>query len=122
MIPGVARRSPGWSRLAAREPSTVCGRELPKIVPWLRPLAPSAPFSPADLAEGRQARERIQAALAELPAEQRRVLELAYFEGLSQSEIAEKTGDALGTVKTRVRLGMEKLSATLAELWRVGRP
>jgi RNA polymerase sigma-70 factor (ECF subfamily) len=85
-------------------------------------VAPSSAFSPAELAEGRQARERVQAALADLPAEQRRVLELAYFEGLSQSEIAKKTGDALGTVKTRVRLGMEKLSATLVELWRVDRP
>ena len=81
--------------------------------------APTSARSPAELTEGREARERVQAALAELPAEQRRVLELAYFEGLSQSEIAKKTGDALGTVKTRVRLGMEKLSATLAELWRV---
>jgi RNA polymerase sigma-70 factor (ECF subfamily) len=85
-------------------------------------VAPASASSPAELTEGRQARERVQAALAELPAEQRRVLELAYFEGLSQSEIAKKTGDALGTVKTRVRLGMEKLSATLAELWRVDRP
>ncbi len=85
-------------------------------------VAPATARSPAELTEGRQARERVQAALAELPAEQRRVLELAYFEGLSQSEIAKKTGDALGTVKTRVRLGMEKLSATLAELWRVDRP
>jgi RNA polymerase sigma-70 factor (ECF subfamily) len=84
--------------------------------------APTAARSPAELTEGREARERVQAALAELPVEQRRVLELAYFEGLSQSEIAKKTGDALGTVKTRVRLGMEKLSATLAELWKVDRP
>ncbi len=84
--------------------------------------APASVRSPAELTEGREARERVQAALDELPAEQRRVLELAYFEGLSQSEIAKKTGDALGTVKTRVRLGMEKLSATLAELWKVDRP
>ncbi len=85
-------------------------------------VAPAAAFSPMELAEGRETRERVQAALATLPAEQRRVLELAYFEGLSQSEIAKKTGDALGTVKTRVRLGMEKLAAVLAEIWEVGRP
>jgi RNA polymerase sigma-70 factor, ECF subfamily len=84
------------------------------------PPGPS-PMSPADLTEQRQIRERVQAALAGLPAEQRRVLELAYFEGLSQSEIAERTGDALGTVKTRVRLALEKLSASLAELWERGR-
>jgi len=79
-------------------------------------------FLPPDATEGREIRERVQAAMAGLPAEQRRVLELAYFEGLSQSEIAQKTGDALGTVKTRVRLGMEKLSAMLSEIWRAGRP
>jgi len=60
--------------------------------------------------EQREARQIITAALLALPEEQRRVIELAYFQGLSQSEIADRTGEALGTVKTRVRLAMEKLS------------
>jgi RNA polymerase sigma-70 factor (ECF subfamily) len=69
--------------------------------------------SPLEAVEQRVERERINAALMALPAEQRQVLELAYFEGLSQSEIAEKTGEPLGTVKTRVRLAMGKLAALL---------
>ena len=58
------------------------------------------------------------AALGRLPAEQRRAVELAYYEGLSQSEIAERTGDPLGTVKTRSRLAMEKLAEAMPELAR----
>jgi len=60
-------------------------------------------------------RRRVRAAMAELPAEQRTVLELAFFEGLSQSEIALRTGAPLGTVKTRALLGMKKLRLALRE-------
>jgi RNA polymerase sigma-70 factor (ECF subfamily) len=58
-------------------------------------------------------RERVRAALAELPAEQRQVLELAFWQGLSQSEIATRTGAPLGTVKTRALLAMKKVRQTL---------
>ena len=51
----------------------------------------------------------VRAALAQLPEEQRRPLLLAYFEGMTQTEIAERLGDPLGTVKTRMRSGMNKL-------------
>lgn len=54
-------------------------------------------------------RERLAKAVAALPADQRQVIELAYFEGLSQTQIAQRLGEPLGTVKTRVRLGMNKL-------------
>lgn len=53
--------------------------------------------------------ERVRAAVALLPDEQRIVLGLAFWAGLSQSEIAARTGTPLGTVKSRVRLGMSKL-------------
>jgi RNA polymerase sigma-70 factor (ECF subfamily) len=53
--------------------------------------------------------ERVRAAVASLPDEQRVVLSLAFWSGLSQSEIATRTRTPLGTVKSRVRLGMAKL-------------
>jgi RNA polymerase sigma-70 factor (ECF subfamily) len=58
-------------------------------------------------------REIISRALAEIPEEQRRTLLMAYFEGLSQSEIAARTGEPLGTVKTRTRAGLARLRTTL---------
>jgi RNA polymerase sigma-70 factor (ECF subfamily) len=58
-------------------------------------------------------RARIRRALAALPAEQREVIELAFFRGLTQSEIALKTSTPLGTVKTRTLLAMKKLRAAL---------
>ena len=59
------------------------------------------------------ARDHIFKALDTLPAEQREVIVLAYFEGYSQSEIADILGQPLGTVKTRVRLGMQKLRVAI---------
>ena len=73
------------------------------------------PPRPLDLAQARQDHQRVAAALDQLPPEQRTVIELAYFEGLSQREIAEQRREPLGTVKTRVRLAMEKLGLLLAE-------
>jgi RNA polymerase sigma-70 factor (ECF subfamily) len=57
--------------------------------------------------------ERVRAAIAALPNEQRVVLSLAFWSGLSQREIADRTGTPLGTVKSRVRLGMSKLRERL---------
>lgn len=58
----------------------------------------------------------VQGALAALSADQREVIELAYFQGLSQSEIATTLGQPLGTVKTRTRLGLIKLRETLGPI------
>jgi RNA polymerase sigma factor (sigma-70 family) len=59
-------------------------------------------------------RRIVRAALADLPSEQRDVLELMYFGGLSQSQIAEQTGIPLGTVKSRTLLGMRRMRDALA--------
>ena len=60
-----------------------------------------------------QRRRQVLAALEQLPAEQRRALELAYFSGLPHGELAERLGQPLGTVKTRIRLGMMKMRELL---------
>jgi RNA polymerase sigma-70 factor (ECF subfamily) len=59
---------------------------------------------------------QLASALADLPPEQRTALELAYFEGLSHGEIAERTSQPLGTVKTRIRLAIQKLRQGLDSL------
>lgn len=59
----------------------------------------------------------VKACLGELPDEQSRVIELAYFKGLSHSEIASQTGISLGTVKTRIRLGLKKLRESIGDEW-----
>ena len=74
-----------------------------------------------DLEPPERAWQRLQAqsvrdALRQLPAAQREALELAYYKGYSQSEIAQSTGQPLGTVKTRLRLGLRKLKDSLIQV------
>ena len=63
-------------------------------------------------------RDAVRTALSSLPAEQREVLELMYFDGLSQSQVAEKTDTPLGTVKSRALLGMRRMRSVVEELER----
>jgi RNA polymerase sigma-70 factor (ECF subfamily) len=61
-------------------------------------------------------RTLVIAAIEQLPPEQQQVIELAYFKGLTHREIAVQTGVALGTIKTRIRLGLSKLRGVLSDL------
>ena len=58
--------------------------------------------------------EKVREALGEMNEDQRKALELAYFQGLTHTEIAEKTGEPLGTIKTRIRSGLQLLRARFA--------
>lgn len=81
--------------LRKRRPQT----ELSDIVVTVEPdLAGSA--------DRLRAIEKVRSTLGQMPAAQRQALEMAYFEGYSHAEIAEKTGEPLGTIKTRIRSGL----------------
>ena len=87
-----------------------------RMVDGVRAEAAVSPLgtTPLESAVARESREQIQAALTVLSDDQRQVLELGYFEGLSQSEISERLGQPLGTVKSRVRAALEKLAGAIA--------
>jgi RNA polymerase sigma-70 factor (ECF subfamily) len=75
---------------------------------------PSDDTDPEQDSVGRERRRLVHTALALLPPEQRQAISLAYFWGLSHSEIAEQLKAPLGTIKTRIRMGMLKLREHLA--------
>jgi RNA polymerase sigma factor (sigma-70 family) len=82
-------------------------------------LPEDADYATSDSAEDdawlRFERERVQAALRELPDQQREALELAYYGGFSQSELAERLGQPVGTIKSRMFTGLARLRQLLAE-------
>jgi RNA polymerase sigma-70 factor (ECF subfamily) len=75
--------------------------------------AASAEPDPADQVTLYEQQRTVRQALAGIPAEQRQILELAYYGGLSQSQIASRLGQPLGTVKTRMRSGLRHLRSIL---------
>lgn len=68
---------------------------------------------PADTVLLRLEAEHLRAAMENLPGNQRELMELVYFEGYTQAEAAQQTGQPLGTVKSRLRLGMQRLRVLL---------
>ncbi|HXZ12177.1 MAG TPA: sigma-70 family RNA polymerase sigma factor [Candidatus Sulfotelmatobacter sp.] len=106
-LPGwllVIARNRAISRLRRRNPAA--GDEILENTVVL-------PFNLESAVAQRQLMEKVTRALGDLPAEQRTAIELAYFEGMTHSEIAQRTGDPLGTVKTRLRSAVETLKRNL---------
>lgn len=104
----VATRSRSIDRLRSRRTGWSAGARSLEEAP--------EPASREDVeadAAGREWEAQCRAVIAELPEDQRRALELAYFDGLTHQEIAARTATPLGTVKTRVRLGLMKLRERL---------
>jgi RNA polymerase sigma-70 factor, ECF subfamily len=110
-------RGPGapWLYAVARNAIVDNGR-VRRDTPIDPPEEVAPGDGPADRAESGWVAWRVHRALAELPESERRVIELAYWGGRSQSEIAELLGIPLGTVKTRTRTGLARLAAVLGDV------
>jgi RNA polymerase sigma-70 factor, ECF subfamily len=92
----------GWLTIVSRNRSIdILRRKRPSTS--VDDIALASPYNLADEAERNSLMERARTVIHKLPTEQRKTLEMAFFDGLTHSEIAEMTGDPLGTVKTRIR-------------------
>ncbi|MBE2238770.1 MAG: sigma-70 family RNA polymerase sigma factor [Caldilineaceae bacterium] len=100
-------------RKIKRRPETVAV-DMPSHELWDMAVSTAQISSVEQSAEQNWRAQQVRSALLALPEEQRLCVELAYFDGLSHSQIAELNNLPLGTVKTRLRLGMEKLERLLA--------
>jgi RNA polymerase sigma-70 factor (ECF subfamily) len=104
-------RTRAIDRLRARGRKVRMLRDLQRSAP-----APVHPFTPLERISMAQCSARVRAALAELPENQRRVLEMTYYRGLTQTEIAADLDTALGTVKSWARRGLLGLKQALGDL------
>ena len=98
-------RLPSWLAVIARNRAIDHLRKRPQEDD-IAGLPISTGVNLEDESAQRLAVEKIRGALGQLPAEQRRALEMAFFEGMTHTEIAGKTGEPLGTIKTRIRAGL----------------
>lgn len=96
---------PGWLAVIARNRAIDSLRKRRPETDITEVVVPVAPDL-AGRAEWSRALEKIRSALGSMPSPQRSALEMAFFEGLTHTEIAAKTGEPLGTIKTRIRAGL----------------
>ncbi|HEV3036391.1 MAG TPA: sigma-70 family RNA polymerase sigma factor [Candidatus Angelobacter sp.] len=96
---------PAWLAVSARNRSIDVLRQRPPE-DHIEEFAISSNIDLEDGLARTEAVEKIRAVISQLPNEQRKSLEMAYFDGMTHSEIAAKTGEPLGTVKTRIRTGL----------------
>ena len=85
------------------------------IEPESTPEPESTEASPEEQTADRERRRRVQRVLNELPQEQREVVELAFFGGLTHAELAERLREPLGTIKSRIRMGLMRLRGLIEE-------
>ncbi|MGH9788693.1 MAG: sigma-70 family RNA polymerase sigma factor [Candidatus Acidiferrales bacterium] len=109
---------PGWLLVAARNRAISRLRRSPAFGPNAPADDPARlevalPFNLESAVAQRQAMSKVQQSMQQLPPEQRQALEMAYFEGMTHSEIAARTGDPLGTIKSRLRAAVETLRRVL---------
>jgi RNA polymerase sigma-70 factor, ECF subfamily len=103
----------GWLVVAARNRAISRLRRNTGVTEELVENDVALPYNLESEAAQQQLLGKVRGALADLSPEQRQAVELAYFEGLTHSEIAARTGDPLGTVKTRLRAAVETLKKKL---------
>lgn len=101
------------SRILDRLRSRAAGVQIKSVGDSL-PDAPAAEDWPDDTAISREEAVAVRAALRELPDDQRIAVELAFFDGLTHTQVSEKLGVPLGTIKTRIRLGLLRIRDHLA--------
>jgi len=101
---------PGWLMVVARNRAiSRLRRRSGRIDEELDPNAVSVSINLENAASQNQIIGRLKSVMSGMPDSQRQAIELAFFEGLTHSEIAAKTGEPLGTIKTRIRSALEVL-------------